>query len=240
MGNWRIFKLRQNHAYPSHFKHSSTVNFSNQHHNVKTMSSNTATAKRQVSTTSVLSVKPQCKIHTTAVVADKAQLTGANTISIGENSFIHPHAKVKAEHGNVTIGKGCIISERATVGPAAPAEGNTTEEVDVILGDGVSIESGAVISARQVGDHSTIEINAKVGAGAVVGKWCKVGPLCEVGVDEVVEDFTVVFGDGGGKRRVDAVVRERRDVRDLRVRGREKEVEVLRGLVADGKGKWMG
>ena len=198
------------------------------------MASKSAPSKRPQST-AVATAKPQCRIHPTAIVADKAQITGSYVVDIGENVVIHPHARIKAEHGNVVIGKGCQIAEKAIVGPPE----NETE-TDVVLGEGVSIESGVVIEAKKIGDYSTIEVNAEIRAGALVGKWCKVAPVCEVGESEVLDDFTVVFGEGQKGRRIDVVVREKKEVRDAKLKGKAMEMEVLRGLIPDGKVKWTG
>ena len=65
------------------------------------------------------------------------------------------------------IGKNCSISENAVVGVAGDEEG------DVIIGDEVNIEAGAIVQAKSVGDGTMIEVGAKIGKGAVVGK---VGP----------------------------------------------------------------
>ena len=176
-------------------------------------------------------MKPQCRIHPTATVADKAQIVGANIVEIGENSFIHPHARIRAEFGNVTIGKGVIISETAVVGASEEREGG-----DVVIGDGVSIESGAKVEAKSIGDHTTIEVNAMVGKGAVVGSWCKITPLSVVHKLEVLQDYTVVFGDG--KRRVDTTVRDRQDARDTKINGRQQEIELLKTLIPDSSAKW--
>lgn len=185
------------------------------------------------SSTAVPLVKPQCKFHPTAIVADKAQITGSHVVEIGENVVVHPHAKISAEHGNVFIGKGCQIAEKAIVGPSEA-------ETDVTLGECVSIESAAVIEAKKIGDYSTIEVGAKVDAGALIGRWCKVASSCEVGKSEVLDDFTIVFGESQKGRRIDVVVRDKKEVRDAKLKGRNIEMEVLRTLITDGKVKWTG
>lgn len=162
-------------------------------------------------------------------------MTGSHLVEIGENVVIHPHARIKAECGNVFIGKGCQIAEKAIIGA-----GEGQDEMDVVLGEGVIIETGAVVEAKKIGDHSTIEVNSKIGAGALVGKWCKVAPMCVVGQSEVLDDFTVVFGEGHKGRRVDVVVRDGKEVRDAKLKGMAMEMEVLRGLIPDGKVKWTG
>lgn len=198
------------------------------------MTSKPAPSKRQqLSTSTVPVVKPQCNIHSTALVADKVQITGAHIVEIGEDVIIHPHARIRAEHGNVIIGKGSIIAEKAIVGVA---EGSG--ETDIVIGDGVSIESGAVVEAREVGDHSTVEINAKIGQSAVVGKWCKIAPLEEVRAKEILKDYTVVFGNG--RRRADGVLKERKEVREMKCKARVLEMEALRGLMVDAKVRWTG
>ena len=146
--------------------------------------------------------------------------------------MIHPHAKLKAEHGNVVVGKNCIIAEKAVVGAGSG------EDADTAIGDGVSIESGAVVEGKRIGEHSTVGVNAKIGSGAVVGRWCKIAPLCEVGDDEVVEDFTVVFGYG--ERRVDSVLRDQEEMKETRMKGRTKEIELLKTLIPDGGAEWRG
>ena len=198
------------------------------------MASKPAPSKRPSAST-VPPAKPHCKIHSTAIVADKAQITGSHLVEIGENVIIHPHARIKAEHGNVVIGKGCMIAEKAIVG-ASVGEGET----DVVLGEGVSIETGAVVEAKKISDHSTIEVNSKIGAGALVGKWCKVAPLCRLGESKVLEDFTVVFGDGQKGRRIDVILRDKKEVRDAKLKGKAMEMEVLKSLIPDGSVKWTG
>lgn len=198
------------------------------------MASKPALSKKP-SSAAVPAAKPQCKIHPTAVVADKAQISGTKLVEIGENVIIHPHARIQAEHGNVFIGRGCQIAEKTVIG-AREGEG----EMDVVLGEGVSIQTGAVVEAKKVGDYSTIEVNAKIGAGALVGKWCKVAGSCTVGESEVLEDFTVVFGESHECRRTDVVLRDKKEVRDAKLRGKAMEMEVLRTWIPDGSAKWTG
>ncbi|TKA23432.1 hypothetical protein B0A54_17817, partial [Friedmanniomyces endolithicus] len=45
--------------------------------------------------------KPPCTIHPSAIIADKAQITGSHTVEIGENAVIHPWARIRAEGGKV-------------------------------------------------------------------------------------------------------------------------------------------
>lgn len=122
-----------------------------------------ASSKRSTATPAEPIAKPPCKIHPAAVISDKAQITGSHTVELCEDSVLHPHCKIKAEHGIVYIGKGTIICEATMIGVAG-GEGN------VIIGDGVTIEAGAVVEAKSIGDGTVIEAKAKIGKGAVIGK----------------------------------------------------------------------
>ena len=192
-------------------------------------------AVKRPSASTVPVAKPQCKIHASAIVSDKAQITGSHLVEIGENVIVHPHARIRAEYGNVLIGKGSTIAEKAIVGPDEGGDG-----ADVVLGEGVSVETGAVIEAKKIGDYSTIEVNGQIGPGALIGKWCKVAVLCKVGNAEVLDDFTVVFGEGQRGRRMDLVLRDKKAVRDAKLKGKAMELELLKTLIPNGKVKWTG
>ncbi|TKA38341.1 hypothetical protein B0A54_10632 [Friedmanniomyces endolithicus] len=174
--------------------------------------------------------KPPCNIYPSAIIADKAQITGSHAVEIGENAVIHPWAKIRAEGGKVVIGQNSMVYEGATVG--------TVDGGDVLIGDYVNIETGAVVEARSVGDGTTVEVNAVVGKGAVLGKWCTVAPLERVEAGEELEDFTVVYGDG--QRRVDKTTKEHAEVRELKKGGQEKAVQATRALVPNAMAKWAG
>ncbi|EMC97828.1 hypothetical protein BAUCODRAFT_405274 [Baudoinia panamericana UAMH 10762] len=176
--------------------------------------------------------KPPCDIHASAIIAEKAQITGTHPVEIAEDVVVHPYAKIRAENGSVSIGKGSMIWERAVVGCA---EGSYACSVEI--GMDVSIETGAIIEGAAIGDGTIVDVNAVVERGAVVGKWCRVAALERVKAGEKLEDFTVVFGDG--RRRTDETIRNHEDVREARRDAQVKTVAVMRGLVADAKGKWL-
>lgn len=119
------------------------------------------------------------------------------------------------------------------------------------IGNGVVVDVGAVVEARRVGEGSVVEIGARIGRGAVVGKvccyfispqlmsgfvdrrqHCKIGPLCEVAAGEVVPDYTVIYGHG--MRRVDTS-----GVGDLKMKMIAKQVEVLRKLIPSNLAKFQ-
>lgn len=175
-------------------------------------------------------IRPPLKIHSLAVVADRAQITGTHAVEIGENTIIHPHARIKAETGKVIIGKNCTISEKAVISA-------TEGQEDCILGDGVDVQGDAVVEGAKVGDWSVIEVGTKLGRLSSIGRYCKITPLSTILPGEVVGDFVVVFGEEG-KRRVAGSLVQDEEVRAARERGQTMMVEVLKKLIVDGGAKW--
>ena len=131
------------------------------------MASRPAAPTKRVSTATPadLAPKPPCTIHSLAVISEKAQITGSHPVEIGENTVIHPYAKIRSDRGSVKIGKNCTICEKVVIGIAA-GDG----ERSVVIGDGVNIETGAQVEAAAIGDGTSIEVRAIVGKGAVLGK----------------------------------------------------------------------
>ena len=66
------------------------------------------------------------------------------------------------------MGSNCIISERTSIGFLSEAAAD--ERQGVMIENGVVIEVGAVVEAKSVGEGTIIEVQAKIGKGAVLGK----------------------------------------------------------------------
>lgn len=66
----------------------------------------------------------------------------------------------------MSVGEGCIISERTSVGVLEPGEDS---KKGVVLGKGVVLETGAVVEGV-LGEGTVVDVGGKVGAGCVVGK----------------------------------------------------------------------
>lgn len=112
--------------------------------------------------------KPPTSLSSTLTIADQASLIGTYLITIGGHSIIHPRTKLNSTYGPITIGSSCIISERCQIGLAANTDANEGE--GVVIENGVVIEVGAVVEAKRVGEGCVIEVNARIGKGAVLGK----------------------------------------------------------------------
>lgn len=209
------------------------------------MTSRPAPTKRSSAAASAqLAAKPPCQIHASAVVAEKASITGSHTVELGENTVVHPHATIKAENGKVIIGQNSIIYETAVVGG----------EGDIKIGDGVVIESGAIVEAKSIGDGTIIEVKVKIGRGATLGKvqccmqcdalrllmcWkqhCKVTPLNEIKPNENIPDYTVIYGDN--QRRHNQTMASNPEVRDAKRKGQELHIQLLKKLIPDASAKY--
>ncbi|QIW99461.1 hypothetical protein AMS68_004979 [Peltaster fructicola] len=190
-------------------------------------------SSQQRQSTTVLStqtVKPPCKIHATATISDRAIITGTHQVEIGENSVLHPYAKIRAEGGRVIIGAYCTIAEAAVVGTSEEHEG------DVVINDYVVIDSGAQVEAASVGYSSEVGIQAVVGHEAIIGKYCKIAPKWCLKPGQTLEDYTVIYGDNLVRK--DASAASNASYRDARLTGQERHVEVLRRKIPNGAVKF--
>ena len=114
--------------------------------------------------------KPPTSLAPSLVIAEQASLTGTHLITLGSNSVVHPRSKLSSAYAPITIGSNCIISERSQIGlQSEPEDGQAN---GVIIENGVMIEVGAVVEASKVGQGCVIEVNSKIGKGAVLGKVC--------------------------------------------------------------------
>jgi dynactin-6 len=172
--------------------------------------------------------KPPASIDPTAIIANHASLTGSFPITIGAHAVIHPYAKIISTYGPVTIGDGCIIWEKAVVGGAGPAS----------LAKNVVVETCAVVEGGSLGESSVVEAFGKVGVDAELGRGCRVMTFVEVGEDEKVEDYMILYGKGL-KRRDTTVKLEGGVVEGLRDSSHGQQIKVLEGLVPSNLAKWV-
>ncbi len=119
-------------------------------------------------------------MHPTALIAGHAVLTGTNLITVGPKAVVHPYARINSTNGPINLGEASVIWEGAMIGApsgdknAIPSDSmkETASGQGVDLGPYVVVESGAVVEAASIGEGTLIEVDAKVGKGAVVGKVC--------------------------------------------------------------------
>ena len=217
-----------------------------------------APSKRVSSATTKPSLsKPPTTIHPSAVVAEKAILTGPHPITIGANAVIHPFARIVSNAGPVTIGQNVIVNEKAVVGTAGSADEVGLVEgmiKEAVLGDNVTIESSVVVEASTIGEGSTIEIGARVRSGARIGKvshgllytfsntlthglkYCKLSPKASVDANVVLEDYTTFSCPSNS--RSDHLLKFNPTIRALKLKRQKDQVELLRRLIPSNLAKW--
>ena len=116
--------------------------------------------------------------------------------TLGENVYVHPSADVI---GLVTLGDDCFV------GPGARIRGDYGE---IIIGEGTSIEENCVIHARpdqvtRIGDYvtvghgcivhtATVEDYVVLGMGSIVSDYAIVGEWAAVGEGAVVTQSTEI------------------------------------------------
>jgi dynactin-6 len=173
--------------------------------------------------------KAPSTIHPTAIIANHAVLAGTFPITIGAHAVIHPYAKISSTHGPITIGEGCVIWEKVTVGGAGAVE----------LRRNVVLEACAVVEGGVLGQGCVVEAFGRVvGDGVRLGKGVRVATFVEVGNGEEVEDYIVLYGRGVRRRDRTAGL-EGGVIEDLREKAHGKQIKALEGLVPSNLAKWI-
>ncbi|MCJ1246170.1 hypothetical protein MMC30_003375 [Trapelia coarctata] len=198
--------------------------------------------------------KPPTSISASCIIAETATLMGTYLITVATNAVIQPRAKLDSTYGPVTIGDGCIVWERASIGLLSEVEdeeGIISEGVE--LGKNVTVEAGAIVEAQSIGEGTVIEVGARIGKGSVLGKvfdfphssalldgtdtddriqHCKITPLSTIAPGEILSDHIVVYGQN--VRRVG-----KPGLEDPRESTHMKQLEVMRTLIPNNRAKWQ-
>ncbi|KAF2431639.1 hypothetical protein EJ08DRAFT_171969 [Tothia fuscella] len=181
--------------------------------------------------------KPPTSIHPTAIIANHALLIGTHLITIGAHTVIHPYARIISTEGPVTIGDGCVIWEKATVGMMGGDSSSDGDEgvLETKLDDNVVIESCATVGMGAVlGDGCVVEGFGVVEGGATLGRRCQVQAFARVKAKEVLTEHTIVLGDG--RRRVSKGCEGVERGREV---AHEKMVRDFERVVPSVSVKWM-
>ena len=113
-----------------------------------------------------------------------------------------------------------------------PTATSHNDNAGVTLDKHVTINVGATVEARFIGEGSIIEAGAKVGRDSIIGKHCKITPNSFLPPETVLPDYTVVYGNNQQRR-------QKPGLEALRKRTHEKQGEVLRRLVPGNLAKWQ-
>lgn len=104
-------------------------------------------------------------------VSETADVIG--DVTIGDNCYIGPGARIKGDYGTVRIGNQSNVQENCII-HARPGE-------ECVIGDGCSIGHGAILH------NCTVRNGAKVGMAGVVSDYAVVGENSIVGEGCVVK-----------------------------------------------------
>jgi carbonic anhydrase/acetyltransferase-like protein (isoleucine patch superfamily) len=124
------------------------------------------------------------KIRKQTYVSQSAEVIG--DVSIGEQCYVGPGAKLRGDYGKIEIGNKTSIEENCVV-HARPNE-------ICRVGNMVTVGHGSILHNCTVKDYAVIGMGAIVSDYAVVGVWSVVGEGCVVKNNQVIEDQKIVVG----------------------------------------------
>ncbi|KIV80454.1 hypothetical protein PV11_07952 [Exophiala sideris] len=199
-----------------------------------------STQPAQSAPQSTSSSRPPVSLGQTTHLDPGAYVRGSHAITIGEHSLVHPRVHLVAVHGPISIGDGCIISEKSVIGgpvqnsasPVVPqsheTEDNDSDPIKTAIGSNVYIHANAEIHAGATIQNAVlIEAHAVVLSGVTVGSHAKV--CAGVTVDRNIENWAVVYGQGNLKRSrqlaTDAGEEQADLVESMRLKAMDKERE---------------
>jgi len=116
------------------------------------------------------------RIGRRSFVFPSADLIG--DVEIGEDCFIGPGARLRADSGSIRIGNCTNIQDNCVI--------HTRLGEKVVIGNGVTIGHGVVIHG------ATIEDNVVIGMGAIVSDYAVVGEGSLIGEGAVVKNRMIV------------------------------------------------
>ena len=120
-------------------------------------------------------------------VAPSAAVIGR--VRLKNNVSVWFSAVVRGDDEPIVIGENSNIQDCAVV--------HTDPDFPCILGDNVTIGHKAVVHGCEIGDNTTVGINAVVLSGARVGKNCLVGANSLVAEGKEIPDNSLIIGTPG-------------------------------------------
>ncbi|KAJ5082949.1 hypothetical protein N7532_011992 [Penicillium argentinense] len=148
--------------------------------------------------------KAPVKADPSATIADQVVFQGTHPVTIGANTIIHPRARFYAYEGPITIGEGCIISEKTVIGatPSSPSSPSTSTNTHTRLSYFVTIGPQSTIKPGvHIHSSTTVEALVTINQHADIGSHTKICSGCEIPERGRVSEWTVVWGSGIGQRR---------------------------------------
>ncbi|KAJ4371348.1 hypothetical protein N0V83_004565 [Neocucurbitaria cava] len=206
--------------------------------------------------TSLLPKPSSIILDASVLIAQHAQLTGTQPITIGSNSVLHPHSRISSALAPVVLGEGCVVYERAKIGVGMGAEldaesrrssvassRNSASTASIrgegtVLGNNVVVESNAIVEAAEIGDGSVIQVGAVLGRGCTIGKYCTISAASIIPQNARLPDYTVVFS--GCEQRIDKTLQLRPEILESKMAIHSKQLEMFKKLIPNNVAKWTG
>jgi len=117
-------------------------------------------------------------------VANSATIIG--DVTIGDNCYISPGARIKGDYGTIKIGNNSNIQENCII-HARPRE-------QTLIGDWVTVGHGAIIHGGKIEDYAIIGMGSIVSDEAEIGRWSVVGEGAVVKSGQEIQDEEVAVG----------------------------------------------
>lgn len=140
---------------------------------------------------------PNIEYNGTAPQVSKAAFTAptavlAGDVTLAEGSSVWYGAVLRADTGRIRVGKDSNVQDNAVL--------HTGPDLDVVIGDRVSIGHSAVVHGCTVEDDCLIGMHATVLNGAVVGQGSLIAAGALVTENTVVPPHSLVMGVPGKVR----------------------------------------
>ncbi len=123
-------------------------------------------------------------ISDSSYIAKTATVIG--DVTIGEDCYIAPGARIKGDYGKIRIGEYTNVQENCVI-HARP--GKITR-----IGDWVTVGHGAIIHGGKVDEYAVIGMGAIVSDEAKIGRWSVVGEGAVVKSGQEIKDEEVAVG----------------------------------------------
>lgn len=105
------------------------------------------------------------KIGRNVYVHPSADIIGL--VTLGDDCYIAPGARLRGDYGEIVIGRGTSIEENCVV-HARPDQ--TTR-----IGDYVTVGHGSIIHTATIHDYAVVGMGSIISDWAVVGEWAAIG-----------------------------------------------------------------
>ena len=117
-------------------------------------------------------------------VSDSARVIG--NVILGDNCYIGHGAIVRADQGQIKLGRGCAVEENVVI--------HVRNRQTCVLEDRVTLGHGAIIHGDWIGSNAVVGMGAVVGRESRVGSWAVVAEGCVVPRGAQVDEGDIVAG----------------------------------------------